>query len=672
MRSLVRPLRFSAVPVPAAAVLLLAGVLETVPAAAAAATDPPALAEVPLEALMGMKVVQAASKFEQLISEAPAAASVLSSNDIRAHGWRTLADALASLPGLYTTDDRSYSYLGARGFLRPGDYNSRFVLMIDGVRTNDAVYDQAMLGNEGLVDMDMVQRIEFIPGAGSAMAGSSALFGVINVVTRDGNALAGPRMALAAGSHGERRLRTSYGWHGQQGADILLSASVLTRQGETLYYPEFDTPEQGHGVVRAGDGEQARQFLFKASYGGFTLSANHVHRRKGTPTASYGTLFGAPNRTMDAHSVAQLAYARTLAPGLALSAQALWGKADYLGHYYYAGPQDNVDGDHARWSGLNLHATLTRIPGHKILAGIDLEHDARRDLFNYNTRPYALLLDERRSADKRGVFVEDELRLGERVLVNASLRHDRHSTGARSTSPRLALLYRVAPGSTAKLIYGTAFRVPNAYEMYYHVEDEGGQLPNPDLAPERIRTLEAVFEHAFGAGGHARLSLFTYRMRDLISQQQDQASGLLIFRNMERAEAHGLEASAEQVSASTARLRASYTWQRAVDGAGQPLRASPRHLLKLNGVLPLLHNQARLGGEFQCQSARLAERGRAGGYCVANLTLSSTRLLPGADLSLSAYNLFDRRYADPAGPAFVQDTLQRQGRTYHAKLAFGF
>ncbi|MEH6437810.1 TonB-dependent receptor plug domain-containing protein [Massilia sp. DD77] len=677
MRSLDRP--NPALSLPAAAALALAALMETLPAAAAPVAKPgdaPALAELPLEALMGMKMVKAASRFEQLISEAPAAASVLDSSDIRAHGWRTLADALGSLPGLFTTSDRSYAYLGARGFVRPGDYNSRFVFMIDGVRTNDSVYGQAMLGNEGLVDMDLVQRIEFIPGAGSAIVGSSAMFGVINVVTRDGNALAGPRVALAAGGDGERRLRASYGWHGRDGADLLMSASVLTRDGETLYYPEFDTPDQGHGIVRGGDGEQARQFLLKASAGGFTFSANHVHRSKGTPTASYETLFGAPNRTLDTHSVAQLAYARTLAPGLALSAQAVWGKADYLGHYYYAGaegrPIDNVDGSHARWSGLNLHATITAIAGHKIVAGADLEHDARRDMFNYEAEPFFSLLDERRSADKRGVFIEDELRLGARVLVNASLRHDRHSTGARSTSPRLALLYRFAPGTTAKLIYGKGFRVPNAYELYYNVPGEGGQLANPDLAPERIRTAEAVLEHAFGAGGHARLSLFDYRMRDLVSQQLEASSGLLIFRNLDHARAVGLEASAEQVYASAARLRASYTWQRARDGAGAPLRASPRHLLKFNGVLPLAGQRARLGGEFQCLSARLTEHGRVGGYCMSNLTLSSTRLVPGADLSLSVYNLLDRRYADPAGPAFVQEALQREGRSFHAKLAYRF
>lgn len=264
------------------------------------------------------------------------------------------------------------------------------------------------------------------------------------------------------------------------------------------------------------------------------------------------------------------------------------------------------------------------------------------------------------------------MRIGRRFLINASLRHDRHSTGARSDSPRLALLYRVADSSTLKLIYGKAFRVPNAYELYYQVEGEGGQLGNTELAPERITTVDAVLDLAYGVGGHARLSLFTYRARDLISQQEDPASAMLIYRNMDRARAHGLEASVEQVYANTARLRANYTWQRATDGAGAVLLASPRHLFKLNGVLPLGVGRAFLGGELQCMSRRLTERGSAGGYCIANVNVSTARLVSGADLSLGVYNLADRRYADPAGPMFVQDSLQRQRRSVFVKLVHGF
>lgn len=634
------------------------------------------LADMPLEELMGMKMVKAASKFEQLAMEAPGAASVLTSSDIRAHGWRNLGEALASLPGLYVTDDRNYTYLGARGFLRPGDYNSRFLLAIDGVRSNDALYDQAMLGNEGLVDMDLVQRIEFIPGAGSAMYGSSALLGVLNVVTRDGNALSGARVAVRTGSGGERRLRASYGWHDQRGADLLVSASVLTRDGETLYYPEFDGDNGGDGVARGLDGEQARQFLVKGRLGGLTFSANHVHRTKGLPTAPFGSTFGAPSRTLDARSLAQLGYARELARGVALSAQAQWGRNEYLGHYYYAddagAPRLSADGGHARWYGAGAHLTVTRFDRHKILFGFELQHDARRDQFNFDTAPYLSVLDDRRTANRRALFVEDEWRLGGRWLLNASLRHDRHSTGAHSSSPRLAMLYRSAHAGTFKLVHGKAFRVPNAYEMYYQVGGEGGQLPNPDLAPERIATTEAVWERALDADTHARLSLFTYRMRDLIAQRTDPASSLLVFGNIERARAHGVEAAAEHVFASNARLRASYTWQRATDGAGATLLASPRHLGKLNAILPLPALRVRLGAELQCMSSRLAERSRVGGYCVANASLSSTRLVPGAELSAGLFNLADRVYADPAGPAFVQDALRRQGRSAYAKIVAGF
>ena len=82
----------------------------------------PDLASMPLEALMQV-TVRTATLLSQSGADAPAAVVVLTAQDIRAFGWRTLAEALASLPGLYTSYDRTYTYLGGRGFQRPGDYN---------------------------------------------------------------------------------------------------------------------------------------------------------------------------------------------------------------------------------------------------------------------------------------------------------------------------------------------------------------------------------------------------------------------------------------------------------------------------------------------------------------------------------------------------------------------
>ena len=638
-----------------------------------------ALSTLPLEELMQMRVVTTASRFAQPISDAPSSVVVLTAGDIRDFGWHTLADALATLPGLYVTNDRNYAYVGARGFLRPGDYNSRFLLLVDGVRVNDAVYDQALVGTEGLLDMDMVKRIEFVPGPGSAMYGSNALFGVINVVTRDGSGLSGVQGAFAGGTQGERRARTSYGWHGQNGADLLLSASAFTRTGRDLYFPEFDAPATDGGIARRMDWDRAQNFLVKASFAGATLSASHVARTKGVPTASFQALFSAPDRTRDTQTSIGLTYDAQVAPALALAARLHTGQADYVGTGWYpdatGAPALNIDGAHARWYDAGVSATLTHLPRHKIVLGAELGWDAHRDQYNYDAHPYVPQLDDHHSAMRRAVFAEDEIRLADGVLVNAGLRYDDHSDpNVHRFSPRVAVVLKATPADTVKLIGGSAFRTPNAYEMYYAVPGTDGQLANPDLRPERVTTHELVLEHLLAGSGHATLSLFRYAVDDLISQQRDARTGMLIFRNIDRAEARGLEAALDR-DFGAVRLRASYAWQmpRSTGSmGGTPMIDSPRQLAKANLTAPLGWRGGRLGAELQCSGRRLADQGAAGGYCVANVTVSALRLLPRTELSLSAYNAFDKRYADIAGPAFVQATLPREGRTLVAKLDWRF
>jgi outer membrane receptor for ferrienterochelin and colicin len=86
-----------------------------------------------IEELAQTKVFTA-SRHAEKSREAPSSVSIITADDIKKHGWRTLGDALASLRGFYTSYDRNYEYLGVRGFMRPGDFNSRILLMINGHR----------------------------------------------------------------------------------------------------------------------------------------------------------------------------------------------------------------------------------------------------------------------------------------------------------------------------------------------------------------------------------------------------------------------------------------------------------------------------------------------------------------------------------------------------------
>lgn len=400
----------------------------------------------PLEQLMQV-TVSSVTRLAQPIADAPAAVVVLTAADIRDYGWKTLADALASLPGVYTTYDRNYAYLGARGFQRPGDYNSRFLLLVDGVRLNDAVYDQAPIGTDFPVDMDLVERIEYVPGPGSAVYGSNALFGIVNVVTKSGKNIPGAQVAVDAGSFGEKKARASYGWHGENGADILLSASSYVRNGQDLYYPEFDTPDQNNGVARGLDYDRNQSFLGKVAYGDFGLSAGYSNRTKGVPGAPYGAIFDTPYSTTDTHAFINATFHHTITPELAIASQMYWGRYDYRSPSVTPGPVANVDGDHALWYGADINATITSIRNNKFVVGADYTRDAHRDQYNFNVDPYALLLDDRRSSDHAGVYVEDEITLPANLMLNLGLRYDDETVSGSNISPRLALSYKATPAT---------------------------------------------------------------------------------------------------------------------------------------------------------------------------------------------------------------------------------
>ena len=98
------------------------------------------LVDMSLEELMNV-TVYGASRFEQKVTEAPASISIITADEIKKYGYRTLADILRSVRGFYVTNDRNYNYLGVRGFGRPGDYNTRVLTLLDGHRINENISD---------------------------------------------------------------------------------------------------------------------------------------------------------------------------------------------------------------------------------------------------------------------------------------------------------------------------------------------------------------------------------------------------------------------------------------------------------------------------------------------------------------------------------------------------
>ncbi|MGA2365413.1 MAG: TonB-dependent receptor plug domain-containing protein, partial [Steroidobacteraceae bacterium] len=257
----------------------LAGVVALHTAAAADVTD------MSLEQLMQIGVV-GASKYEQKQSQIGAAVSVITREEIKAFGWRTLDQALASLPGVYVTYDRQFTYLGVRGFGLPGDYNTRVLVTINGNRVNDPIFDSGPSGRELPIDMDLIERIEFIPGPGGAVYGQNAMFAVVNIVTRKGTEVNGAE--LAVGYQQPQSLvegRASFGKRFDNGVDVLMSVSGMNAQGQNLF---FDYGASGKSGVAWGlDGDRTKQFFGSIARGPWSFEVVYGFEHKDDPTALY-------------------------------------------------------------------------------------------------------------------------------------------------------------------------------------------------------------------------------------------------------------------------------------------------------------------------------------------------------------------------------------------------
>src|SRR5208337_263997 len=229
----------------------------------------------------------AASKVEQKETEAPSSITIVSSDEVKKYGYRTLADILQSVPGFYVTYDRDYDYLGIRG-LELGDYNNRVLLLVDGHRVNDNLTDNAAIGTDFILDVDLIDRVEIIRGPGSALYGNNAFLAGINVITRQGKQLNGVDGSVEYGSFEAYKLRATAGKVFTNGLQFLLSGTLYDDPGQSeLFYKQFDNPAQNNGIAKDMDGDSYQSAFGSINYTDFTLESAFIHRDKTNPTAQY-------------------------------------------------------------------------------------------------------------------------------------------------------------------------------------------------------------------------------------------------------------------------------------------------------------------------------------------------------------------------------------------------
>ena len=637
------------------------------------------LLEMSLDDLTRIEIptVIGAAKYEQSALLAPSSVTVVTAEEIKRYGHTTLGDILRSVRGFYITNNRNYSFAGTRGFNRPGDFNSRVLVMMDGHRINDNIYGQGSVGGEFPLDVDLIDRVEIIRGPGSSLYGTGAFFAVVNVIAKKGADIDGAQIVAGGGSNTQGSGRVTLGKKFDNGLDAMASVSAFDTKGQkNIFFPEYANQAAfNRGVSTDADAERWNSIYGHMNFKELTLQFASVVRRKTLPTGIYAATFGdADNFTIDTHQYLDLQYQRDVGTDGNIHLRAYADHYKYDADLIYDVPPRvvNKDSGRAKWWGTELRYTTRLMEKHRVTVGAEYVNNTASDQRNFDVAPFALYNNAPYKYTTSALYAQDEFAATEQLSLTIGLRLDRQYQGIQSTNPRIAAVYVPEPGTAIKLLYGTAFRAANSYERF---SETPTLQPNPNLKPEEIKTTEFVVEHSFRANIRGIFSVYRYQLDRLITQVTDPVTALDQYQNTSRINARGFDMEL-QAKFRPLEGRVSYSQQVTKDTAsGLTLSNSPKHLFKLNLIAPIVDMRLSAGWETQYVSSRVNWANRnVPGYAVSNLTLLGRDWVKSLEVSAGIYNVFDKRYAEPTSndDASALISIPQDRRSFRVRAQYKF
>jgi iron complex outermembrane receptor protein len=625
-----------------------------------------------LEALMNIKV-ESAALHPQSLQDAPASVTIITAEDIRKYGYRTLIEALSSVRGFYTSNDRTYPTVGVRGFDLPGDYDSHVLVLVNGHNMTDNIFDYMLFFSNGFpIDMNLIKQIEIVRGPSSALYGSNAIFATINIITKSPEE-AGPLTVTAdVGNFGEKKAQifetTSIG-----GAQLLVSGSIYNNTGQSpLFFPEYNTPQTNYGEAVDMNGERGYHFFAEMVWRSWTFTSAFAGHDQIQPISWGPTIFNdRGTQNDDKRNFVDAVYQRKIAGGT-LRWRSYYDAYHYLGSFNYALGEGiverNREMDLGDWVGTQLTYRIRPFFAGDVTVGLESKFDIRALITNFDVAPVPFqYLYTNHPNQSLGVILQDEKKLSKRWKLDLGARFDMASYGKDFLSPRVALLYQPSQWSL-KFLYGRSFSNPSAYQLYY--SDGVSGLANPNARPEVADTVEVDAERKLGKRMNVQVSTYGYKLDGFLIAVNVPPAGLIQYQNVEDAAAAGLELEINGRPTNWLEATASYSVERARDNSpGNIVDNSPSQLAKLRFAVPL-GRRFDLSSGMQYESSRetVVDGLNLLPVYLADFTLTSKHLLRNFDVQLGIRNAFNRNYSDPVALYSAVNTMPQPGRSLFVEL----
>ncbi len=649
--------------------------------------------------------VNIATKNPIEMSKAPSIVTVITAEEIENIGAKTLPDIIRTVPGFDIIKDGDFGEIKiqARGVASIG---SKIKLLIDGHSLN-MPYDGAFEFFFDDLPLKNVKKIEIIRGPGSALYGANAFLAIINVVTKDASDIDGVKVATGFGTYDTQEYSVSFGKTFRD-IDITGFADFYNTNGLSETIKEDQMARQPFSIT-PGDTDDSRNkldFYLKSTYKNINFIGKYMNKDT-EPFVGSSFILTEDGENKFNFVMGEVNYKFDVGERLSVKPRVYYDQydMDFLVEQFPDGfvMSSDLDGDGDieefpngkiaqglatnRRLGAEIQMDYDISENNTFTLGFDYKWERQDNVThhaNFNPINNASLGSIQDVVDWIGeayrqiwaIYIQDMWNISDNIDLTIGIRHDHYSDFEGTTNPRIGLVWDFMDDFTLKLLYGQAFRAPSLKELY--LISNPTLLGNPDLQPETIRTYEVGLGHKFNKRIVANVNYFFNVIRDEIVMVFSNAPTVAgVFENMGGSNIQGIEFETKADLSdywSDAYIFVNYTYQDA-ESKGDPLPDVPKHKGNIGinaGITKYLNANLHTFISDDRVRAEKDTRSDSPGYAITNLTLIAKDFFKDMKVKASLFNLFDKKYDDPAPANTISTDLPRQGRTFFIEVEYKF
>ena len=528
------------------------------------------------------EVVVTATKTELTQKENPRSVEVITKEDIQNTGAISVRDALRTATNI---DIVSVNHGGGENISIRGGDTDGVLILVNGRRVAGENYFMSQGSNAYALDrlnLSNVDHIEILRGPASAIYGSGAMSGVINIITKKSEK---PEFSVGVAT-GTNEMSNYYhydtGKNGKVSVNFDVNFSKLrnidSKAGKNLLHG----PKQAYNLNLDYEMDENNNLNLMLDYAKDNLETR-MRDFSVSSSAPDDLKYPITSFTSERKTIALTYDGKNSNSDYSLSAS-----YSQLNRDPYAA--DTPGTNEKKYKSWNIEArdTIRTSDNNKLIFGGEYRGDKASIYSGDNTV---------KNTDQYSLYLYDEYRVDNKLLLTPAIRYDYHKSFGSHTSPNLGATYFISDKSRFKANYGTSYRAPSVDELYgafTHGGIWGGMaiVGNPDLKPEKSKGWEISYEQEFGDSTSAKLTYFDNKKEDAISYKIEMASPSQMgkFYNIDSTSSKGVEFEIKHDFGKGFTLVGNYNWLDSVDDTtGERLNYNARntYMAKLMWTEPI-------------------------------------------------------------------------------------